>query len=161
MGSLPVGAADGDGRLFALPTYTAMLALRDLLTPDQRARYEAAVTKLGMPAGAFDRFEPWYATLMLAVVPLAMLASMAATRVAAAACAAGFLTGPDAVNSDWSTDRPGLCRQILSADLPPPSPPGRRSSVSVPIRAARSANRRGFAASSGSSRPTAGCRATV
>jgi glucose/arabinose dehydrogenase len=58
----------------------------------------------------------------LAVVPLAVLASMAATRVAVAACAAGFLTGADAVNSDWSTDRPGLCRQILVTDLPPPSP---------------------------------------
>src|SRR6478735_12364400 len=39
----------------------------------------------------------------------------------AAPCAAGFLSGPDAVNSDWTADRPGLCRQILPADLPPPS----------------------------------------
>jgi glucose/arabinose dehydrogenase len=59
---------------------------------------------------------------LLAVVPFAVLASTAASRVAAAACEAGFLTGPDAANSDWSTDQPGLCRQILVADLPPPSP---------------------------------------
>ena len=58
----------------------------------------------------------------LMVVPLAVLASTAAPQVAAAACAAGFLAGPDAVNSDWSTDRPGLCRQIVATDLPPPSP---------------------------------------
>src|SRR5687767_8639774 len=57
----------------------------------------------------------------LAAVPLAVFASMAATRVAAAACAAGFLTGPDAVNSGWSIDRPGLCRQVSVADLPAPS----------------------------------------
>ena len=57
----------------------------------------------------------------LMVVPLAVLASTAAPQLAAAACAAGFLTGPDAVNSDWSTDRPGLCRQILVTDLPLPS----------------------------------------
>ena len=39
----------------------------------------------------------------------------------AASCAAGFLSGTDALNSDWSTDRPGLCRQILPAFLPPPT----------------------------------------
>jgi glucose/arabinose dehydrogenase len=35
-----------------------------------------------------------------------------------ASCAAGFLAGPAALQSDWSQDRPGLCRQILPAELP-------------------------------------------
>ena len=39
----------------------------------------------------------------------------------AAPCAAGLLAGAAAMNSDWRDDRPGLCRQILPADLGPPS----------------------------------------
>ena len=46
--------------------------LRDLLTQAQRARFEAGTAKLGMPVGAFDRFEPWYAALMFALVPLVL-----------------------------------------------------------------------------------------
>ena len=45
--------------------------LRGLLTPEQKAEYEAALSKLGMPVESFDRFEPWYASLMFALVPLA------------------------------------------------------------------------------------------
>jgi uncharacterized protein YbaP (TraB family) len=45
--------------------------LRGLLTPDQKGQYEAALGKLGMPVEAFDRFEPWYASLMFALIPLA------------------------------------------------------------------------------------------
>jgi uncharacterized protein YbaP (TraB family) len=45
--------------------------LRGLLTPEQRATYETAIVKLGMPVDAFDRFEPWYASLMFALIPLA------------------------------------------------------------------------------------------
>ena len=45
--------------------------LRGLLTDDQRATYEAAISKLGMPVESFDRFEPWYASLMFALIPLA------------------------------------------------------------------------------------------
>ena len=51
----------------------------------------------------------------------------------AAPCAAGLLSGPDALNSDWRNDRPGLCRQILPADLPPPS----ASHISKPRTIAR------------------------
>ena len=40
----------------------------------------------------------------------------------AAPCAAGKLTGAPALSSDWSDDRPGLCREILPGDLPPSSP---------------------------------------
>lgn len=50
-----------------------------------------------------------------------MMLTAASTVGHAAPCAAGLLSGPDAVNSDWTADKPGLCRQILPADLPPPS----------------------------------------
>lgn len=60
--------------------------------------------------------------LRKSIVPLVLLSMLpAAYDASAAPCAAGFLTGLDAVNSDWSTDRPGLCRQILATDVPPPS----------------------------------------
>lgn len=44
--------------------------LRSLLTPEQTATYEAAMGKLGIPAAAFDRFEPWYAGMMMTMLPL-------------------------------------------------------------------------------------------
>lgn len=44
--------------------------LRGLLSDEQRASYEAAMAKLGLPAAAFDRFEPWYAGMMLSMLPL-------------------------------------------------------------------------------------------
>lgn len=44
--------------------------LRALLDEEQTAQYEAALTKIGMPAGAFDRFEPWLAGLTLTTLPL-------------------------------------------------------------------------------------------
>ncbi|WP_133365248.1 TraB/GumN family protein [Qipengyuania sediminis] len=45
-------------------------SLRALLTAEQRAAYEAALGKLALPVSAFDRFEPWFAALMLATVPI-------------------------------------------------------------------------------------------
>ncbi|HSM52733.1 MAG TPA: TraB/GumN family protein [Erythrobacter sp.] len=44
--------------------------LRSLLNPEQAATYEAAMGKLGIPAAAFDRFEPWYAGMMMSMLPL-------------------------------------------------------------------------------------------
>jgi uncharacterized protein YbaP (TraB family) len=44
--------------------------LREMLTADDRAKYEAAVTRLGLKAETFDRFEPWYAAMMLTMLPL-------------------------------------------------------------------------------------------
>ena len=44
--------------------------LRQKLPADVRARYDAAMTKLGVPAAAFDQFEPWFATVTLSVVAL-------------------------------------------------------------------------------------------
>jgi uncharacterized protein YbaP (TraB family) len=44
--------------------------LRDMLTAEQRAKYEAAVTRLGLKPETFDRFEPWYAAMMMTMLPL-------------------------------------------------------------------------------------------
>ncbi len=44
--------------------------LRAMLTDEQRASYDAAMVKLGLPEAAFDRFEPWYASMMLSILPL-------------------------------------------------------------------------------------------
>lgn len=45
-------------------------SLRNLLNADQRATYEGALQKLGLPTGAFDQFEPWLAAVTLSVFPL-------------------------------------------------------------------------------------------
>lgn len=44
--------------------------LRSLLDADQTAAYEAALTMLSLPVGAFDQFEPWMAGLTLTMLPL-------------------------------------------------------------------------------------------
>ena len=44
--------------------------LRGLLDEDQTARFEAALTKLGVPVQAFDRYEPWYGAMVLSMLPL-------------------------------------------------------------------------------------------
>lgn len=44
--------------------------LRGMMDDEQRATYDAAMGKLGLPANAFDRFEPWYAGMMMSMLPL-------------------------------------------------------------------------------------------
>jgi len=44
--------------------------LRELMTDDDRAQYEAAMTALGLPVEAFDPFEPWFAAMTLQMLPL-------------------------------------------------------------------------------------------
>lgn len=44
--------------------------LRSLLSPEQLETYEAAMERIGYPISGLDRFEPWYAGIMLAMVPL-------------------------------------------------------------------------------------------
>lgn len=44
--------------------------LRSLLDEEENATYAEAMGKLGMPANAFDRFEPWMASLTLTMLPL-------------------------------------------------------------------------------------------
>ena len=45
-------------------------SLRDLLNSEQRASFEAALTKFGLPLAAFDRVEPWFAAMTLSALPL-------------------------------------------------------------------------------------------
>jgi len=45
-------------------------SLRAMLTGDDLAAYEGALASLGLPASAFDRYEPWYAAMMLSLLPL-------------------------------------------------------------------------------------------
>ena len=51
-------------------TLPAGTTLRSLLTPEQTTTYEAALAKIGAPAGAFDPFKPWLAGLTLSILPL-------------------------------------------------------------------------------------------
>lgn len=44
--------------------------LRDMMTLDERTRYEAAMKGIGLPEGAFDRYKPWFAAMALATAPL-------------------------------------------------------------------------------------------
>ncbi len=50
--------------------FTDGTTLRSLLTQEQTAAYETALEGLGVPAMAFDQFEPWMAGLTLGVLPL-------------------------------------------------------------------------------------------
>lgn len=45
--------------------------LRAMLSPEDRAKYEAALAQLGLPAPTLDRYEPWLAAIVLSVGPLA------------------------------------------------------------------------------------------
>lgn len=45
-------------------------SLRDLMTPDNREQFEAALVGLGLPVAALDRMEPWMATLTMSLLPL-------------------------------------------------------------------------------------------
>ncbi len=44
--------------------------LRDLMQPDDRAQFEAALGSFGMAPTAFDRVEPWMAAITLSLMPL-------------------------------------------------------------------------------------------
>lgn len=44
--------------------------LRAMLGAEQRTTFEGAMAKLGLPAEAFDKFEPWFAALTLATIPM-------------------------------------------------------------------------------------------
>jgi len=45
-------------------------SLREQLPAEDRARFEAALADLKLPANALDRFEPWYAAITLATLPI-------------------------------------------------------------------------------------------
>lgn len=42
--------------------------LRGLMTDEQRAKYEAGVAKLGVPAANLDRFDPWFVAITAAQI---------------------------------------------------------------------------------------------
>lgn len=44
--------------------------LRELMTPENRIQFEAALTTIGLPPNALDRYEPWYAAIVLSLGPL-------------------------------------------------------------------------------------------
>ena len=45
-------------------------SLRAMFTPRERARFEKALAANAMPAAMFDRYQPWYAAVALATIPL-------------------------------------------------------------------------------------------
>lgn len=66
----PESAAQVQQLVMAKGMLPADQTLRGLLNAEQTASYEAALAKMGMPAETFDRFEPWYAGMMMAILPL-------------------------------------------------------------------------------------------
>lgn len=46
------------------------VSLRDKLTAEDRAAYEATMTKLNLPVAAFDPLDPWFASVNLSLIPL-------------------------------------------------------------------------------------------
>jgi uncharacterized protein len=44
--------------------------LRTGMSAEEKTKYEGAMTGLGLPPGAFDRYKPWFAAVALAVLPL-------------------------------------------------------------------------------------------
>lgn len=68
--------------------------LRSLLPADERAKFEKTIAGLGLPMEAFDRFQPWFAALSMALVPVMSggydPASGADVRIAAEAKARGI-----------------------------------------------------------------------
>ncbi|HEY6816078.1 MAG TPA: TraB/GumN family protein [Croceibacterium sp.] len=45
-------------------------SLREMMAPDNRVQFEAALVSLGLPVAALDRMEPWMASLTLSLLPL-------------------------------------------------------------------------------------------
>lgn len=45
-------------------------SLRALMKPDTRQAYEALLSREGIPADAFDQYEPWYPAIVLSMLPL-------------------------------------------------------------------------------------------
>lgn len=64
----------GDAAVQQLMMEKALLTdgttLRSLLSEEQTAAYETALSGLGLPTAAFDQFEPWLASITLTMLPL-------------------------------------------------------------------------------------------
>lgn len=46
------------------------MSLRELMTPENRRQFEAALVGLGLPVESLDRMEPWMASLTISLLPL-------------------------------------------------------------------------------------------
>lgn len=46
------------------------IALRDKLSADDRAHYEATLTQFNLPVAAFDALDPWFASVNISLIPL-------------------------------------------------------------------------------------------
>lgn len=46
------------------------IPLRDKLSAEDRAEYEAAMTSLKLPIESFDPFDPWFASISMSLIPL-------------------------------------------------------------------------------------------
>ena len=44
--------------------------LRAQMTAEERTKYEGAMARLSLPPGSFDRYKPWLAAIVLAIMPL-------------------------------------------------------------------------------------------
>jgi uncharacterized protein YbaP (TraB family) len=66
----PALSASVSGEVAAMAALPKDQTVRGLMTPEKRAEFEAALTALGLPVNALDSYEPWYATINLAMLPL-------------------------------------------------------------------------------------------
>lgn len=63
-------AAEAQRLVMTKGVLPAGTTLRSLMNQEEKATYEAAMEKLGIPAIAFDQQEPWSAGMTLAMLPL-------------------------------------------------------------------------------------------
>lgn len=72
--------------------------LRYSLAPAERANLEKGISNLGLPAETFDAFQPWYAGLLLSLLPLKAAgydqANGVETQIEAKAAASGIARHP-------------------------------------------------------------------
>ncbi|MEO0871533.1 MAG: TraB/GumN family protein [Pseudomonadota bacterium] len=66
----PKGEQEMQELALAKGMFTDGTTLRSLLSEEQVMAYDSALGGLGVPAAAFDRFEPWMAGLTLTMLPL-------------------------------------------------------------------------------------------
>ena len=68
---IPLGQGDADAQaILARANLPEGQNLRDLMAPENRVQYEEAMVSLGLPVEALDRYEPWYAAMTLALLPV-------------------------------------------------------------------------------------------
>lgn len=70
---LPEDQAEVASATMALAVDQSGKTLPQKLDPEALKAYQAAMTKLGVPANAFDAFEPWFAAITLSVLPLTQM----------------------------------------------------------------------------------------